>query len=266
MRSLTWLVLAIPLAATGQEVPGIDLNAPPAQPPPASVKPPPVAPSKPSSKTPVLETAVGVPGEEDAALGDRVKAVQRKGFLKRGRVQITALVSPTLNDAFYQKYGFGGRVAYHLQDSFAVALRGSVFFAAQTDYRKQAVQAFQSVLLASKIHNELMLEGIWSPVYGKISFLGSNIVHFDLFLQAGVGGVRSDTSMEPKNQGWHIATDIGGGVRFYPSDYLAVEAGLVATLYPDQVANAVPATLQKVIMVNLGISLFFPTRFEYVYP
>jgi outer membrane beta-barrel protein len=270
MRSLTWLVLAVPLAAVGQEVPGIDLSAPPEKPVPSEGKPssqaaPPETPAKPGKAT-VLETALGAPGEQDAALGDRVKAVQRKGFLKRGRIEMGVLFAPTINDAFYQKYGLGGRIAYHLQDSFALGVRGAHYYAAQTDYRRQAVLAFQSLLLSSKIHDELMLDGIWSPVYGKVAFLGHSIVHFDLFLQAGVGGVWSDTSLAPQNQGAHIAADFGGGVRFYPTEFMALEAGMLATLYPDQTGNSVPATLQKVITVNLGISFFLPTRFEYVYP
>ncbi len=270
MRSIVWLVLAVPLAAAGQEVPGIDLNAP-REPPPAEEKPRPEAPaaagdrSAPRPSSP-LETALGAPGERDAALGDRVKAVQRKGFLKRGRFQLTALFAPTVNDAFFQKYGFAGRLAYNLRDSLALGVRGSIFGSVETDYRKQAVRAFQSLPSASKVHNELMGEVIWSPVYGKVAFLGHSIVHFDLFLLAGFGGVRSDTSLAPRNEGWHVATDFGGGVRFYPSEFLALEAGLLATLYPDQTARDLPATLQKVIVATVGISFFFPTRFEYVYP
>ncbi len=269
MRSLTWLVLAFPLAVAGEEVPGIDLNAPPEKPAPYEGKPSPAAPSETTAKpgkTTVLGTALGAPGEQDAALGDRVKAVQRKGFLKRGRLQIGALFAPTVNDAFYQKYGFGGRLAYNLEDSLALGVRYTGYASVQTEYRKQAVLAFQSVLLPSKIHHEFMAEAIWSPVYGKVAFFGRGIVHFDLFLLAGAGFVLSDTSLEPQNQGPHFATDVGGGVRFYPNDWLAFEAGLRATLYPDQTANSVPATLQKVIALNFGFSVFIPTRFEYVYP
>ena len=130
MRSLLWLALALPLAAAAQQVPGIDLSGPPAEKP---AEPPPPreaaeraepAPARPSD---ALEAAVGVPGERDTALEDRVKAVQRKGFLKRGRLQLTAFASPTWNDAFYQKLGLGGRLAYNLQDSFAVAVSGNYY-------------------------------------------------------------------------------------------------------------------------------------------
>lgn len=263
MRSLAWIAVALPLAALGQEVPGIDLSAPPkpAPPPPA----PEAAPQKPREASP-LETALGAPGERDAALGDRVKAVQRKGFLRRHRLQLTALFTPSVNDAFYQKFGFGGRLAWYLQDSFAVGVRGAYYARVQTSYKRQAALAFQSQLLVSQPYGELMGEALWSPIYGKFSWFQRSIVHFDVFLVAGFGAAWSATSMSPRNEGPHPAGEFGGGVRFYPKDWLALEAGLIATLYPDQTDRAVPATIQKVVCASLGVSFFFPFGFEYVYP
>ncbi len=262
MRSLAWIAVALPLAALGQEVPGIDLSAPPPPPP----KPQPEAPrEKPKAASP-LETALGAPGERDAALGDRVKAVQRKGALRRHRLQLTALFTPTVNDAFYEKLGFGGRLSFSLQDSFAVGVRGAYYARVQTSYKKQAALAFQSQLLVSQPYGDLMAEALWSPIYGKLSWLESSIVHFDVYVAAGFGVAWSATSFAPRNEGPHPAAEIGGGVRFYPKDWLAIEAGVLATLYPDQTDRAVPATIQKVVCASLGVSFFFPFGFEYVYP
>jgi outer membrane beta-barrel protein len=111
-----------------------------------------------------------------------------------------------------------------------------------------------------------MVDGVWSPIYGKASFLDKQIVHFDLFLAAGFGAVWTATSMAPRNEGPHIATDFGGGVRFYPLEWLAFELGLMVTLYPDQPQASVPGTIQKVFVANMGFSFFFPPSFEYVYP
>ncbi len=195
-----------------------------------------------------------------------MKAVQRKGFLKRGRFELTPMFSATVNDAFYQKFGGGLRLAYNVQDSFAVAVRGTYFEPLRTDNVREGKVAFQSQLLTSQLDGQAMVDGIWSPVYGKSSFLGSNILHFDLFLAAGFGVVWSATSQEPRNEGPHLATDLGGGVRFYPKEWLAFELGLMATLYPDQPILSVPGTVQNVFVANVGLSFFFPPRFEYVYP
>jgi outer membrane beta-barrel protein len=111
-----------------------------------------------------------------------------------------------------------------------------------------------------------MLGGVWSPIYGKASFLQDDIIHFDLYLSAGFGLVWSSTSGPPLDQGAHVATDFGGGVRFYPKEWLAFELGLLATLYPDQPIALLPATVQKVFVANVGVSFFWPFTFDYVHP
>ncbi|WP_242356693.1 MULTISPECIES: outer membrane beta-barrel domain-containing protein [Anaeromyxobacter] len=273
-----------PALSFAQEVPGIDLTQPPPQeapeqrPPSDAEEQPPMDLSQPGGaragerpaaapekekkdKRPLLPFT-----DEDVALGDRVKAVQRKGFLKRGRLELTPMFSATVNDAFYQKFGGGLRLAYNLQDSFAVAVRGTYYERLRTDNVREGKIAFQSQLLTSQLYGQAMLDGIWSPVYGKASVLGSDILHFDVFLAAGFGLVWSATSLEPRNEGPHLATDLGGGVRFYPKEWLAFELGLMATLYPDQPILSVPGTVQSVFVANVGLSFFFPPRFEYVYP
>ncbi len=282
MRSLLWLALALPLAAAAQQAPGIDLSGPPAEKPPEPAPPErtraPVqdlgtpredpARAEPAKARPgdALEAAVGVPGERDTALEDRVKAVQRKGFLKRGRLQLSAFATPTWNDAFYQKFGFGGRLAYNLQDSFAVAASGTAYLVSRTDYVKEGVRAFDSQLLQSQPSYSAMLEGVWSPVYGKAAWLGKSIVHFDFYLVGGLGAVWSATSFEPRNEGPHLAAEFGGGIRFYPTSYLALELAVTAILYPDQKDLAVPGTLQKIISAGFGVSFLWPMGFEYYYP
>lgn len=245
--------------AKGEELPPIDLSKPPETPPPAV--PPvaaPAAPEKPRTFQPF--------SEKDVALGDKVKAVQRKGFLKKGRIELAPLFATTVNDAFYQKFGYGARLAYNLHDSFALALRGTRYVKYRTDNVREGKLAFESQLLSSDIEQQAMLGGVWSPIYGKASFLQSSIVHFDLFLQAGFGLVWSSTSGPPLDLGPHIATDFGGGVRFYPKEWLAFEIGLLATFYPDQAAQQLPATTQRVFVMNVGMSFFWPTTFDYVYP
>ena len=261
------LLYAFPLAASGQELPGLDLSQPeereqekpqePQEPPPSRAEPEP---------GPGREARVLGEGEVDAALGDRVKAVQRKGFLKRGRFELGVSLPTTVNDPFYQKVGAGGRLAYHLHDSFALRLRGDWFESIRTNRGREGKVAFSSQLLTSEIDKQVLLDGVWSPVYGKISWLGSRIVHFDLFLLAGFGLAWSATSSAPRDLGPHLATDVGGGLRFYPADWLALEAGLTATLYPDQPVASVPSTMQKVVAANVGLSIFFPFRFDYRYP
>jgi outer membrane beta-barrel protein len=269
-----WLLLSLASPAGAQEQKGLDLSAPPEAKRPApgptevapldlGAPPPAAPPAAPAASAPAGGTLFG---DRDVALGDRVKAVQRKGVLKRGRFEVAPLLSLSVNDAFYQKVGGGLRVAYSIQDSFAIAARGSYYTPMRTDNGRVGRLAFQSQLLTSQLYGQAMLDGVWSPVYGKAAFLGDSIVHFDLFLLAGFGAAWSATSDAPRSEGPHPAAEVGGGVRFYPKEWMAFELGLAATFYPDQPIVSVPATIQKVFVANVGVSFFFPTSYEYVYP
>lgn len=287
LLAIGWLLAALP--ALAQEVPGLDLSAPPPPAPPPKtgdtmeLQPldlsKPAAQPKPAPKAAEAKAPVEPFGEKDVALGDRVKAVQRKGFLKRGRFEVAPIFAVTVNDAFYQKFGGGLRLAYNFHDSFALALRGVTYRKPElsnprgwqpapirTDNAKEGKIAFGSQLLASQIYDQVMLDGIWSPVYGKVSFLDHRIIHFDLYLAAGFGVVWTATTEPPRNERPPIATDLGGGLRFYPKDWMAFELGMMATLYPDRPQASLPATVQKVFVANVGVSFFFPTSFEYVHP
>ncbi len=274
--TIAWLFVT-PLLAAAQESSGIDLSQPPKQEKPDGEEQPPIDLSKPQGERPAAGEKSAQPGEaprpllptivdKDVALGDRVKAVQRKGFLKRGRFEVAPMFALTVNDAYYEKFGGALRLAYNVRDSFAVALRGAYYEPYRTDNVREGKIAFQSQLLTSQLHGQVMLDGVWSPVYGKAAFLQKSIVHFDLFLSAGFGLVWSATSLAPRNEGPHLATDLGGGIRFYPKEWLAFELGLLATLYPDQPILSVPGTIQSVFVANVGLSFFFPPSFEYVYP
>ncbi len=278
-----WWVLAlvaIPSPAAAQEAPGLDLSRPAPAPPP-----PPAAPPRGATEVPALSLEPGAPappappaadltvapsgapfGDRDVALGDKVKAVQRKGFLKRGRFEIAPTLALTVNDPFYQKVGGGLRLAYSLEDSFALAVRGAWYTPLRTDNVREGKLAFQSQLLTSQLYGQTMVDGVWSPIYGKAAFLGDSIVHFDVFLSAGTGLVWTATSLAPRSEGPHVGGEVGGGVRFYPEEWMAFEVGLLATLYPDQPVVSVPATIQTVFVANVGVSFFFPTTFDYVYP
>ncbi len=286
LLAIGWLFAALP--AVAQEVPGLDLSQP-TKPSPKNgdaTELPPIDLSKPAPPAPKVAPApepsplAVVPfSEKDVALGDKVKAVQRKGFLKRGRFEVAPILAVTVNDAFYQKFGGGLRLAYNLHDSFALAVRGVTYRKPEfsnprtwqpapirTDNAREGKMAFGGQLLVSQIYDQLMLDGVWSPIYGKVSFLDHRIIHFDLFLAAGFGVVWTATTEPPRSEKPPLATDFGGGLRFYPKEWMAFELGMMATFYPDRPQASLPATIQKVFVANVGLSFFFPTSFDYVHP
>ena len=119
--AIACIVAAASPALGAEEQPGLDLSQPPKKdapkqegeelPPLDLSKPAPPAGAKAGAKPQEEKPAYQPFSEQDVALGDKVKAVQRKGFLKRGRFEIQPLFAASLNDAVYKKLGYGLRLA-----------------------------------------------------------------------------------------------------------------------------------------------------------
>jgi outer membrane beta-barrel protein len=219
---------------------------PPAQPPP----------------TPAASTATPSPESEllptDITNEDRVKSVQRKVYLKKGRFELTPLVSVSINDPYYSKFGASVRGAYYFADTLAISARGSVMQVLPSDDVRTAKRAFQSRIYHSVPQWSGMADLEWAPLYGKVAFLNS-ILHFDGYLLGGAGVVKTETS-SLEGRSISIGADLGLGMRFVAKDFLAVNVALINTSYVDQPLGTSKGAVQNLMTINAGISLFFPLR------
>lgn len=192
----------------------------------------------------------------DITQEDRVKSVQRKVYLKKGRFELTPLISISVNDPFYSKVGASLRGAWYLADTLAIAGRASLIQVVPSDDVRTAKRTFNSKIYNSVPEWSAMGDVEWSPLYGKVAFLNS-ILHFDGYLLAGAGVVRTETSSLP-GRGLNPAADLGLGMRFVARDYLAVNVALINTSYVDQPLGSSKGAIQNVMTLNAGISLFLP--------
>ncbi|HZI08823.1 MAG TPA: outer membrane beta-barrel domain-containing protein [Myxococcus sp.] len=192
----------------------------------------------------------------DITQEDRVKSVQRKVYLKKGRFELTPLISISVNDPFYSKVGASLRGAWYLADTLAVAARASLIQVVPSDDVRTAKRTFNSKIYNSVPQWSAMGDVEWSPLYGKVAFLNS-ILHFDGYLLAGAGVVRTETSSLP-GRGLNPAADLGLGMRFVAKDFVAVNVALINTSYVDQPLGSSKGAVQNVMTLNAGISLFLP--------
>jgi outer membrane beta-barrel protein len=250
---------ALALAQTDQGM-GLDLtedaNKPeeqktetPEAPPPA--EPPPAAVATPATPEPEVQPT-------DITNEDRVKSVQRKVYLKKGRFELTPLVSFSINDPYYSKFGASVRGAYYFADTLAVSARGSVMQVLPSDDVRTAKRTFQSRIFHSVPQWAGMADLEWAPLYGKVAFLNS-ILHFDGYLLGGAGVVKTETS-SLEGRTLSVGTDLGLGMRFVAKDFMAVNVALINTSYVDQPLGTSKGAVQNLMMINAGISLFFPLR------
>lgn len=210
------------------------------------------------------EVPASLPGraEDDVATADKVKAVQRKHFLKRQRFELTPTFAISLNDAFYTKVGGGLMATYHLSDSLGIAAHYSHFGIVQTDYVRIAKRELRSLLLSSKLDWNAGVDLVWTPIYGKLAWFNS-IIHYDLFLLTGLGVAHSQTSGAPVNDGLHPAVDLGIGQRFAFTDWMAADFWVKGLLYADRPQDRQISEIQKVLTLNVGLSFWLPTSFTY---
>jgi outer membrane beta-barrel protein len=200
--------------------------------------------------------------EEDVASADKVKAVQRKHFLKKNRFELVPTFAVSLNDAFYTKLGGGIVGTYHLTDSLGISAHYTHFGIVQTDHVRMAKRELRSLLLSSKLEWNAGANLVWTPIYGKLAWFNS-IVHYDLFVLSGLGVAASQTSGAPVNDGLHPAVDLGIGQRFAFSDWMALDFWVKGLLYADRPQDRQISEIQKVLTLNVGLSFWLPTSFSY---
>ena len=192
----------------------------------------------------------------DKRLSDRIKSVQRKVFIKDSRLEIYPHFGIDLNDPFYAHLVVGGSLGFHVVDSLSLEGRfGYVLDSIEQDpirFVRREVGALPERPPEFQLHGEL--DAIWAPFYGKISLFGEGILHFDTYIAVGGGVFKTDAGLSP-------AFNFGVGQRYFLTDWLVARVELRDYIFPDTRDNE--SDLQNLLLVNLSISAFFPTSFDY---
>jgi outer membrane beta-barrel protein len=194
-------------------------------------------------------------------LKDRIKAVSRKVFLKEGRFEFQPAVGVTTNDPFFRTWSINGRVAYHLNDAFALEIGGAY---APSYLREKLPELDQLRHQARLINDDAPLIGLadagitFSPIYGKVAILSDAIIHFDAFAIAGAGTIFDENATFV-----HPTMDVGAGLRVFLLRWLVVRTDLRDYIYPQDRSSI--STLQNLLMLSMGVGFYFPFDFEYRY-
>lgn len=209
--------------------------------------------------------------ERDTTQDDRVKSVQRKLYLKRGRFELAPAFIVNVNDAYYTKLGGSIRAAFYPADTLAISARFNIMSTLPTDDVRTAKSNLNSRIFYSEPIWSVLGDLEWSPFYGKVAMFNS-ILHFDAYLIGGGGIVTTATSQPPKDPvtGKAVggikpkpAFDLGVGFRFVARDFLAINVSLTNTTYGDVPVGTTKAITQNLMLVNVGVSIFFPFKSTY---
>jgi outer membrane beta-barrel protein len=213
--------------------------------------------------TPVPAASAAAAEGKRAEIQDRIKAVPRKAVLKKGRVELAAFASFSLNDPYWQHFAFSGSAVFYPHDAFGFGVGADWLYAhartSNLDVVRQSLISVPPVFEKPRLfaHADLY----WVPIYGKLSLFNAAIVHFDLYGTAGIGMASAFGERSP------VAVNAGLGQRLFVADWLALRIEVRDFMFNDTLdVNGLPRSdVQNYVMVQLGASFFIPPTFEYSY-
>jgi len=204
-------------------------------------------------------------------LADRIRPVSGAVFTRKGRSELEPLINVSLNDAFFQKYMFGLKYAYHATESVAIELSGA--FALNTT--AGAINKCSDSTCAAPTADDLKgtpgklglvagLDVLWAPLYGKLNLAGETVLHFDTFGLIGLDGVQYQQPALGPDDDASSAFTFGGhfgvGQHFVFNAWSALRVQLCDYIYSGQraVNGEAKSHIENQLMLELGVSFFFP--------
>ncbi len=231
-----------------------------------------------------------------------VYAVQQQYVIKAQRFEIQPYYEFTLNDQFVSHNGPGLALNYYITQVLAVGINGVWYggLNVDSDFNFQNRRAARIAVPLNDYQVAGDVNFTYVPMYGKFAGFGDFIFNYDAYLLGGVGVIRTEpiAVIDPDNRAFNWNTfvnfDVGIGLRVFFTRWLAavlevrdimffdkIEALTVATgsttsapgtpQYANNPLN--PATwydsnthFTNDVQLQVGISLFLPTSFEYRLP
>lgn len=214
-------------------------------------------------------------------LEDKIKAVQGRSFLKKGRFEVAPSFMVGLNDPFTQTVGGQLDLEYFIAESFGLNINfgygsditagNSTFVTPKTFLEKNEL----AVPEMGKMKYFFSGGAAWSPIYGKVSLLSEIIVHFDTFITLNFGMVGIDyrgwegelnNRVEKEMGGIKFMSSVGIGERIFLNRWLVLKLELKNIIYtmdlkPKFYPNGI-TDIQNHILGMIGVSIFLPMQFE----
>ncbi len=160
-----------------------------------------------------------------------VKVIQKRLFQKDGRHEFGLFFGTIPNDEFMMYYPVGGRYNYFFSEDLGFEAFGQYMIGQESDLSVflEDPDTF-NVAIQTHLPQKLVwtagLEGLWSPIHGKVGLFTSKLFHFDVHVALGVGAIGTEVST--REQGGartskiDVAANAGAGVRMYFLDWLAI--------------------------------------------
>jgi outer membrane beta-barrel protein len=250
----------------------------------------------PDTTTPPAPETVPDPGAPPAATGEQgapnprkswedIVVVPRKAFLKGGRLELAPFTSITLNDVLIRHYAFGGDLNFFLSDAFSIGIEGQYFIKERSQRESLVGLQYNRIPTLNRYKYAAAFNFGYVPGYGKFTLFNKYIMHWDFFINAGVGAIWSEIIPrvvgDETFQTISLAPDVGVGTRFFLADWLTVSFGFRDYIFNDKFeptdrkpgediesvkSRALSQGFVNNIMFTTSVGFYLPTSFQYRTP
>ena len=228
-------------------------------------------------------------GEEQVS-SPSVYVVQRKAFLRTGKLELTPMFSTSFSDQFVQTLGVSGSLSWHLSEVFALELFGGYLAPSESELTQEINRISRLQPEFAKLTQLLWAAGVgvqWSPIYGKIRLFNKSLGNFAFYL--GLGGGIGQTRVQctqgerldpqqfgdafcPRPGGNEIVYEpevtrfvasVSGGARVDIRNWLAIKVELrdyvfaTRTYRPDSDDATLTDTIKNNLFLQMGLSFLF---------
>ena len=182
-----------------------------------------------------------------------VAVIQRKYLPTSGRVEISGSGMAGLNNAFFTNLGAALRASYYFTSE--VSLELSYYALSATE--KQVTKDLKDLTVRTESlvtpKSYFGVAARWTPIYGKMALLGTDIKQFEMFFSAGLG------STETAN-GSAATVHVGTGQNYAINKGLAFRWDAAINYYQPEVVLTSTTEKQNQfdIFIGLGLSFYFP--------
>lgn len=201
--------------------------------------------------------------EKKKEFNDYIVVIQRKPYLRKGRVELMPTFHGSFNDSLAQQLSVGASINYHIAEWIYAGVTGgwqdwrfmSRDATGFTSTYEQVIDATDAIPEVSVI--DAFVGGVvgFIPVYGKLALFNSSIVHWDI--SVGIGGGAIHTRANGLTGGGVLTV----GERLFLLDWLSISGEVRGYFYPETLNQSSGLFTQW--QAGVGVSFWLPTSFEY---
>jgi len=193
--------------------------------------------------------------------------IQKRLVQKDGRFEVTLFSGAIPNDDFQIYFPLGGRVSYYITEDIALEMFGSYMLNSLSDLADRISQLYDyKVNVPQSVVWTAGLDGLWSPLHGKLGFLTWKLVHFDWHISMGVGAIGTEIrpimQLGKETAVVDVAGNVGTGLKLFFNNNIAVRLDYRQYFFParkyDQAGkNLLSDGAARPAELTIGVSYFF---------